>query len=534
MGAIGLSVILRKSDDSLSGDIGPVYRIGAGPLPSGAAAPGAAPALAQGFELAKTIWLELARDLGKAPAASLAHAPSCAGNVSDMGAMLAWSLLVEDWGRQAETRIVVCDDPWMYRHLASLDGVEASTPPRLRPKAWALAARGYLARIKVSASVLASWLSQSSNRRRCPRGGAALLVYGHPDSDADGADAYFGGLLSRFDAVYRMIHVDCAAGDFTRLSGPRTFSLHAFGSPLWALGLAFKKWRPDVARTDPRYAWIVRRAAALEGGTGQPAMIAWQEHCQARWINFARPETILWPWENHAWERELVRAARRLGIRTAGYQHTLVGSVELNHSARSNWDPENSLPDRIVTNGPAGRAALVELGHKPETLTDGGSFRMPNVGAVCYAPDAPVFVALPFDHDIAGQMVDAVLGLAAPARKFLVRPHPMTPHAFDQTESVRLATAPLFEQPAISAVVFAATTVGLEAVLAGIPTIRFLPCGRIANDIVPAAIEIVSAAAEDLGEALENTAPPDRIDIRQVFSSVDLGRWQEILFGQKN
>ncbi|MEO5373698.1 MAG: hypothetical protein H7840_05395 [Alphaproteobacteria bacterium] len=488
--------------------------------------------LERAFDACAAAWLELGRDLGRTPSAGLAHTPACVANASDLGQMMAWSRLVEEWTEDSGTTLVLCDDPWLFRHLAALPGVRADSPP---PPLWRvevrLALRGWVARTYRALALARAALALRKHRDG-GKGGATLLVYGHPASTADGHDAYFGDLPSQLSGLGRVLHVDCPVERARELG----HSLHAHGHPLFALlTLPFARWRPSRRDLAGRHGWLVRRAAAREGGTAQAALIRWQIHCQARWLAARRPRVVAWPWENHAWERALVREARRRGVTTIGYQHSVIGRQMLNYAPGSNPDGVASLPDRIPCSGEATRDQLAAWGVPEDRLAIGGALRFPAAARVSHDREAPVFMALPFDGLVATEMVEAARDVVARGgRRFLVKDHPMSPHAFDDGPGVTRTRDPLGAHGALSAVVFAATTVGLEALLAGLPTVRFRPRGRVSIDILPAeaAAAVTVADAEGLGAALDTLdtlAAPPPLARDRVFAPVDLDLWRHLL-----
>lgn len=485
---------------------------------------GVGAALEAAFDAVVPECLALGRALGGAPSAALAHTPACAVNASDLAQMMAWTRLVDGWAAESCTTLVVCDDPWMFRHLRGRPGVEAGAAPPLLFATARLWLRGIAARC-VAALRMAHAALVARDR---PAGGAWILCYGHPSSDADGADAYFGDLMHRLPGIRRMLHAD---GTPHRAAALKSASLHAWGCPLFALGLPFARWRGAASGS---HAWLVRRAMAREGGTGQAAAIRWQIHCQRRWLRIGRPAVVAWPWENHAWERDFARAARAAGVRTVGYQHSVVGRQMLNYSPTSNPDGAASLPDAILCSGAATREQLLAFGHDADRLAIGGAFRYPApVAPPRLDKGAPVFVALPFDGPVAAQMVAACRAVAqATARRFLLKPHPMTPHYFDESAQVSHTTKRLDEQEAVSAVLFAATTVGLESVLMGIPALRFRPADRVSIDIVPTGMPIGVTDAEALADRLENVTKPAAMPRESVFSAVDPELWKRHLQGE--
>lgn len=478
---------------------------------------------------AREEWLALARGLGQDAGAMYAHAPSCAANVSDLGLMLAWTRLIDAWAAEARTVLVVCDDPWLFRHLAARPGIHAGQPPPLWLAESRLWLRGILARMLVSVRAFLAALRFRRQGDFSPDG-AWILAYSHPISRADGFDAYFGDLMGELPHIRRVLHVD---GPLDRAEGlctsSRTGSLHAFDSLLAALGLWRTRWRP---RTEGPQVWLIRRAAALEGGTAQAAMIAWQIHCQERWLKAVRPSVVVWPWENHSWERAFVRAARRHGVRTIGYQHATVARYEWNYSPRSNPDDINSIPDRIFCSGEVHRARLADWGVPEERMAVAGSLRFAAPRGPRHDPRAPVFVALPFDNRIAKEMLEALRPLAAKGWRFLVRDHPMCPLPFTESPGIARAEGPLTAQQEIAAVLYCATTVGLEAILAGLPTLRFRPRCRVPTDPMPEGIEVPAASSDEVEEKLKYLGPLSAVSTTSVFAPPDLELWKQELTGR--
>lgn len=527
-GLNSLPVILVSSRDAAAPPAHQVWSaVGAGALRLDPArrVPGLAAALEAAFEAIAEEWWHVGRALAADPSAGLAHAPACVANASDFGLMLAWTRLVDDWAAASGTTLVVCDDPWLFRHLAPRPGVCAGRAPGIIWPTVKLFLRGYVARIRLACVLAGTALRM---RPGAPTvGGAALLVYGHPASTAEGDDAYFGDLMRRMPALRRILHVDClAARARTLRAAGRTESLHGWGRVGFALFfLPFARWRPAHAHLSGPVGWLVRRAAAREGGTGQPAMIRWQTHCQKLWLAAARPRIVAWPWENHSWERALVRAARAAGCATVGYQHSVIGRHMLNYAPHSNPDGVAGLPDRILCSGPATRDQLAAWTIPAERLEVGGALRFSAVAPVRHAPYAPVFVALPFDSSVAAEMVAAARAATARGWKFIIRDHPMMPFSFAESPGLARAGDSLAAQASVMAVVFAATTVGLEAILMGLPVLRFRSADRISIDILPVGIHVPTTGAESLSDDLAGIGPPPAIARAHVFAQVDHDLW---------
>ena len=200
-----------------------------------------------------------------------------------------------------------------------------------------------------------------------------------------------------------------------------------------------------------------------------------------------------------------------------------------NQSPASNPDGLTSLPDAIVCNGPAYRRQLEAWGVPAERLTVGGAFRLPPHKNIIHDRAAPVFVALSSDRDISAQMMAAVAALEPTGQRFVVKDHPMYPFEFAETETVRRTAQVLPEHSALSAVLYSTGTVGLEALLAGLPTLRFRPEGRIAIDTLPDGLAAVPVDAASLEAALAAAQPPAKVDRARVMAAVDLAVWRRTL-----
>jgi len=259
-------------------------------------------------------------------------------------------------------------------------------------------------------------------------------------------------------------------------------------------------------------------------------MIAWQLNCQKRWLREARPQTVAWPWENHGWERSFVREARNQSVATIGYQHSVIGILP-NYSPFSNPDDVAGLPDQVACNGASSLEQLIVRGVPQERLHNVGALRQVGHRKAVYDPKEPIFVAVPFEANIARQMVMACDHSFSNSLSFLIKDHPMSPIEFEERPNIRRATTTLLEIGGVSAVLFTATTVGLEAWLSGIPTIRFLPEGTIAYNILPDDVRIQTATAETLEEALNTLSKSDPAPFEHFFGPVDFNFWEKQLVG---
>ena len=486
--------------------------------------------LQKSFDRVRDDWIDIARRLGGRGVGRLSHTATAAAYINDFGLMLAWSRLVDTLASEAGRTLVLCDDPWLFRHLARRAGVEAGRAPPLANAITALYLRGLASRLRLSLRLAVAATRLGSLRQSTSAGGSFILVYGHPQSDAAGNDAYFGTLMRELPSLGRTLHTDCMPDRARELARDRrTASLHGWGSPWFAARLPFLLWRmPDDLRDVPE-SWLLKRAIARENGGGALAMTRWQEHCQSRWLTATRPAAVAWPWENHPWERSFARTARRLGVGTIGYQHAVIGRHQFNFSPRSNPDGDDSLPDVIMCNGPAYRQQLEELGHDPGRLRIGGAFRIRREGRAFNDPAGPVYIALSAIRPIAEQMLRAASHPALAGIAFVVKDHPLYPVSFGETDRLKRTPLTIPESDGLRAVVYSTGTTGLEGLLAGVPTYRFLPDERIAPDILPNGISVPEVTAEELPDALLAPRSPQPLDWADIMAPVDLAAWRETL-----
>jgi len=488
--------------------------------------------LEKAFEAERQTWWDVGRELGADRTAEIAHAPTGGAFGSDFGVMLAWARLAGDLAAGPELVLCICDDPWLFRQLAGMPGVRAGPAPALWPRALIKACRGWLARAKVAAAMAVAALRLRRTRRSQAPGGPVLLVYGHPESRADGHDAYFGDLMGREDFLSRVLHTDCGPGRAGELSRDRrTASLHGWGNPLFALSLPWVRWRPGRIHREGRFGWLVRRAAAVENSGGGPAMNRWQHHCQERWLHTARPGRVIWPWENHGWERALCRAAQQYGVQTIGYQHTVIGPHQINYAVHSNPDGLTSIPDLVVADGPAYRDELLAWGLPAERLLVGGAFRFRRAGNAAYDPAGPVFVPLSAVREAARQQMIAAQNIAAAGTRVLVKDHPMYPFTIREAQNIAKTNVPLAAQSGISAVLYSTGTSGLEALLSGVPAFRLVLEDRVAIDILPADLSVPAVTPGGAAGKLRAAQAPAPLAWEQVLADPDYGLWRTLVRG---
>jgi hypothetical protein len=388
-----------------------------------------------------------------------------------------------------------------------------------------------LARMRVVARTVCATMTLRNQRRVIPTGATAILVYGHPYSNHAGRDAYFGTLMQKLPHLYRILHTDSAPRRALMLAvDGRTVSLHAWGNLLLAATLLFVRWQPSTEILTGPWRWLVQRAAVIENSGGGPAMNRWQIICQERCLKEKNIKLLAWPWENHPWERALVRIARVLGVTTIGYMHTPFGPHHLELSNRSNPDGNASVPDHITCTGQIVADALVDWGHDSARLTIGGTLRPVVTTPLSYDSAGPIVFALPNDAPIASEMADLALTLVNEGRRVLVKLHPMAKPDMVAVPPALCARGALRELGGIAAVVFASSSIGLEAIIGGLPVIRFRPKGGYAPiaALLPG-VNVESVEANDIRNALARLRPTLPRDGSCVFAPPDIDLWLRLL-----
>ena len=289
------------------------------------------------------------------------------------------------------------------------------------------------------------------------------------------------------------------------------------------------RWQPDTSALDPVISWLVRRAAAIEGSGGSAAMTLWQIVCQRNWLKSTNPKAVAWPWENHPWERDFVRSARLNGTLTCGYQHTVVGRHMYNQGADANLDGPDSIPDTILLNGPAYHDDLTARGIPVGRLQIAGSHRIGAGSLPVYDPQGPVFLALSNSPSFARQMIDAARPLAGATLPFIVKDHPLSPYPVTESEHFSHTRTPISELPGIRALIYCTGTTGLEGLLSGVPTLRFIPNSGVALDILPRGLQPLSVNAAELAGALQNLPEAANHAQTDLFPPPDLAVWKRLL-----
>lgn len=294
-------------------------------------------------------------------------------------------------------------------------------------------------------------------------------------ASAAGRDAYFGALADQLGAA-RTLTVYLAAGKGLSLpSDERRAPLEAFASAAdavaaWEDGL---RARLEPAPGDQEHTLLAGELAAAERRTGEAFLHAFMRLAFTRMLATLKPRVLVFPFENRAWEKSLLAAARAAGVpRTVGFQHSSITPRHLSFEIATATAP---MPDCVITVGGVTadwlRRAAPPLAPR---IVVGASLRR-GTAPIALPASHGLLVAISSSRDEALALMRAVHE-AAPAAglPIVIRSHP-TIRAddlfarFDWPANVRLSQGTTLEQDLAAATMvgYSSSTVALEGMLHG-------------------------------------------------------------------
>ena len=277
----------------------------------------------------------------------------------------------------------------------------------------------------------------------------------------------------------------------------------------WDALRAFLRWRSTAITGSTRLEIrgialdeLVRHAVREAHASGDVFRNLYVYRCAERLAERLAAPRCWYPYENRAWEKMLLLGMRagRSTVRMIGYQHASVTASHINFLLTDDEIKKMPLPDSIVTLGDVTRQWLIRDGHHPAALLKAGcALRQPRTGdaklrARRSARVVRVLLAL------ATNLNEYVLSLAFLDEAFVatglcdndgrmlrIRPHPTI--ALQEAVQLRpngqtrfayeVSTGPVAEDLTWADVVlYASSTIGLEAVGLGVPAV-YLDLGDI-------------------------------------------------------
>ena len=113
--------------------------------------------------------------------------------------------------------------------------------------------------------------------------------------------------------------------------------------------------------------------------------------------------------------------------------------------------------------------------------------------------------------------------------KVVIKQHPMYPVSFAETENLSRTETPMAEFRKLSCVIYCTGASALDALLAGLPSVRLRFADQVSIDVLPKNIGGAVADTAGIFDFVNNPAKPPEIVWRDLFSPVDYGVWASLL-----
>jgi GT2 family glycosyltransferase len=313
--------------------------------------------------------------------------------------------------------------------------------------------------------------------RRAPAGSPEVLIFTLAGkSGVEEPDAYFGTLAGWLGAE-RTLTIHLAAGgkvgaDETARRAP--LEAYASAADVFAAWDEGRRAALSPLPADPEHAALAAQLARAEVASGEAFMHAFLRRAFARMLARAQPRVLVFPFENRAWERALMREARAAGVeRIVGYQHASITPRHLAFEETPGTAPPR--PDRVITVGAVTARWLQE--RAPDLrgkIVEGASLRR---GAAALEPPMAdgLLVAISSSRGEALALMQMLHQAAHRLHLPIVfRSHPTIPAddlfaGFTWPAHVRLSkgTSLAADLEGASIVAYSSSTVALEGMLSG-------------------------------------------------------------------
>jgi len=286
-------------------------------------------------------------------------------------------------------------------------------------------------------------------------------------------------------------------------------------------------------------------------------------HAFRRFFESHRGKCLFFFYEGQAWEKMLCLAKRASGttMKLVGYQHSTIPLLLLNYFPHSReWDylPH---PDSVLANGSFHKKIMKDAGYPERILKEGGTLRYQQFergrAHVKSKSDRStessiIFVALPTSPFISRELIELLIQhndvWVSQGIYFWIKPHPDCPleqigRYSEREKHFETVTRTLTEIIGeIDAVLYSSTTVGLEALLLGLPVLAYVPEMAISCDPVldwfPECV--ITCDSEDFLERILGcvqgriSARGDAPNAEMLFGKVEESVWVAIVDNENN
>jgi len=209
---------------------------------------------------------------------------------------------------------------------------------------------------------------------------------------------------------------------------------------------------------------------------------------------------LIFPYEGNAFERACIQAFREYSSGTIiGYSHAVIYPLNVKIRLTEAEQSQRPTPDFFIATGPENKRLMVETGnHDEESIQTACALRnIPNLGKLCYTKSKNSTILIALDGVWSTAVVlNWFLENAKSLKEynFIIRSHPNIPVGklieqclYNISENFSFSTGDLksdFEN--CFCVIYRQTSVGLQALMNGIPAIHLnidapLPCDPIEN-----------------------------------------------------
>lgn len=270
-----------------------------------------------------------------------------------------------------------------------------------------------------------------------------------------------------------------------------------------------------------------------------------------RWLRASDESymTVVYPFKNQPWERMLCMAADNANkdIALIGYQHSAVAPLELNYFVGATAARKTPMPTGIITSGEIALYQFRQAGFEGVEIVNGGSFR--------YGTPVVPSMVVPREKGLVRTVLVAmppVLGLGQELLLSMVRAFGRSQWkdklrvlvAVPQDVPIEELLSPVADWPShfqfedrplkhvmkkTDVVVYTSTQAGLDALLSGVPVVKYLGESGLNVDPLDMADDridriIRACSAEDLQEVVLSTLNEDYHALAQEFNE-----WKESL-----
>lgn len=280
-----------------------------------------------------------------------------------------------------------------------------------------------------------------------------------------------------------------------------------------------------------------------------------------KWLKGVKQKkmTIIYPFENQPWDKMLRIAAKESDkdVQLIGYQHSVVPLLLLNYFLGAGESSIMPLVDCVVTNSEYTLDLLKDAGYGETKLVNGGALRYEYLYKTDKNPIKKdetfksVLVALPALRTVVEELLTALFDAFKDSPnsgfRLVVKFHPDLPleklriRLLPWPVNIQKTDKPIAETlPEVDLVIYSSSTSGLEALMAGVPVIRY--CSEHTLDLDPLGysgeVGIESCSASNIKEVVLSALHSRSSDmnrestsssLRKLFSPVDEDVWHQIL-----